>query len=167
MKKAKKGRALSALLLVLLLLSGCAGGGKENYPAEPDTPAPDPHRGTFVSEHGSLTFNGDGTSVVLDLDDVLAGLTGLPEGESEGTYDFLSGDLPPQGSFPVRYDIAHEMRITVGGSSAVIGIGIASADGSSAQAGWYTVTPDRIPLLFEQDGKNFTVTFSRSGAADE
>ena len=36
-----------------------------NMPYEPDTPAPAPHEGVFTSEHGSMTFSGDGESVII------------------------------------------------------------------------------------------------------
>ena len=89
-----------------------------NYPAVPDTPAPSPHSGLFVSDHGSLEFNGDGETIIIDFDPELAELSGLPEGRQEGTYTFLSGDLPPHGSFDIRYDAAHEICITAGESTA-------------------------------------------------
>ena len=147
---------------MLFLLEGCANpvSGQDNYPYEPDTPAPSAHEGSFVSDHGTMVFNGDGESVMIDFDRELAELTGLAEGTWKGTYAFLSGDLPPHGSFPVRYDIAHEMRITVGEQSAVIDMGIASEDGSTGQVGVNVVTPERIPMLFSGDGF-FNVEFRK------
>ena len=88
-------------------------------------------------------------------------MTGLPEGEHTGTYVFLSGDLPPHGSIPVRYDTAHELRITVDGKSAVIDMGIAAEDGKSGQVGVNVVTPERIPMLFHQDGQFFHIQFQK------
>ena len=133
----------------------------DNYPYEPDTPVPDPHEGTFVSEHGTMVFNGDGESLVFDFDEELAELSGLPAGEQKGTYVFLSGDLPPHGSVDVRYDIAHEWRISLEDSSAVIDLGLASQDGSTAQVGVDIVTDTRIPMLFQKDGKFFSVIFEK------
>ena len=132
-----------------------------NYPYEPDTPAPAAHDGTFVSEHGSMRFTGNDETVVIEFDKELAALTGLPQGEKKGTYVFLSGNLPPNGSFPVRYDIAHEMQIKVGGKSAVIDMGIASEDGKTGQIGVNTVTPERIPMLFSGDNGFFSVVFQK------
>ena len=153
--------ALTGCLIIMILCCACAGSKPDNYPYEPDTPAPAPHDGVFASEHGTMTFDGDGESIVIDFDSSLADLTGLPEGTQEGTYVFLSGELPPHGSIPVRYDIAHELRITVGERSAVIEMGLASEDGSSAQAGTDTVTPERIPMLFYEDGRSFHVEFRK------
>ena len=152
-----------------LLCSGCGvtGSNPGNMPYEPDTPAPAAHEGVFVSEHGSMQFNGDGTTVLTDFDAVLSELTGLPEGAQTGTYVFLSGDLPPHGSMPVRYDTAHELQIDIGDQSAVVDMGIAAADGKSAQAGVDTVTPDRIPMLFYADGKSFDVIFQRENCETE
>ncbi len=142
------------ILAALFILAGCSnpGSGLDNYPYEPDTPAPASHEGTFVSDHGSMNFAGDGKSIIIDFDSELASLTGLPEGCRKGTYTFLSGDLPPNGSFPVRYDIAHEMQITIDGQSSVIDVGIVSEDGKSSQVGINVVTPERIPMLFLEDG---------------
>ncbi|MBP0970495.1 MAG: hypothetical protein J5753_00510 [Oscillospiraceae bacterium] len=146
---------------VQLLLGGCGilGSEPDNMPYEPDTPAPAAHDGVFTSEHGSMRFNGDGTSLETDFDAELAALTGLPEGAQTGSYVFLSGDLPPHGSMPVRYDTAHEMQINVNEISVVIDMGIASEDGKTAQVGVDIVTPERIPMLFRQDGRSFDVMF--------
>ena len=133
--------------------------GNGNYPYEPDTPAPTAHEGTFVSDHGKMVFDGDGESIVIDFDDELSEWTGLPAGEHEGKYAFLSGNLPPNGSFPIRYDAAHEMQITVNGTSAVMDAGIASEDGSSGQVGVNVVKPESIPLLFDDGDKFFSVVF--------
>ena len=151
---------LAALLLCVVCACGSQGGEEilDNYPYEPDTPAPDAHEGVFVSEHGTMTFPGDGESVVIDFDGALAALTGLPEGEHEASYVFLSGNLPPHGSFPVRYDTAHELQLTVDGQSAVIDMGLAAEDGSAASVGVDMVTPERIPMLFSEE-EFFSVIF--------
>lgn len=166
MKKGFKiiGIILLAAVLILGLLFYIDKKQREsldNYPYEPNTPAPDPHEGTFVSEHGTMAFNGDGTSVTFDFDEELAGLAGLPAGEQNGTYVFLSGDLPPHGSIDVRYDIAHEWRISLEDTSVVIDLGLASKDGSTAQVGVDMVTDTRIPMLFQKDGKFFSVIFEK------
>lgn len=155
----------AALILLTAFFPGCTGtvSRPDNYPYEPDTSAPDAHNGRFVSEHGSMTFNGDGKSVDIEIDAYLAGLTGLPEGESSAEYVFLSGDLPPHGSVRVRYLLAHEISLTAGGRSAVITLGIAAEDGSGAVVGTGVVTGDRIPLLFSENGRSFTVFFLREG----
>ena len=105
-----------------------------------------------------LRFFGDGSRIAYDFDEQLAEWTGLPAGEQEGTYVFLSGNLPPHGSLPVRYDTAHELEITVGETSVVIEVGLAADDGRTATVGVGVVTPDRIPLLFSEEDF-FTVEF--------
>ena len=114
-------RWLTALLLAALcagLAIGTGGCGERgdngNRPYEPDTPAPAPHEGTFVSDHGTMTFNGDGKTVVLDLDEDLAGRLGLPAGQQQAAYEFRSGNLPPHGYVDVRYDVAMTFWLTVG-----------------------------------------------------
>ncbi len=156
-----KWKILAALAALLLLCAAC--GDRGNRPYEPDTPAPAPHTGAFTSDHGSLRFHGDGETVEYDFDAELSALTGLPEGEHEGTYVFLSGDLPPNGSVPVRYDTAHELRITTGDKTAVISLGLVAEDGKSATVGVNTVTPERIPLLFTAEGGSFSIVFAKGG----
>jgi hypothetical protein len=155
----KTGICLFAAVLLLLSLGAC-GWEPENIPYEPDTPAPEPHTGLFVSEHGTMQFDGDGERVFYEFDEELAELVGLPAGEQEGTYVFLSGDLPPHGSMPIRYDVAHEMRIVVGEQSAVIGLGLAAEDGKTASSGLGIVTSTQIPMLFHDDGF-FSVVFQK------
>ena len=158
----------AALLLIfvgvfeIFIFRSTGGQQYDNYPYEPDTPAPDPHEGTFVSEHGTLTFDGDGLVVDYDFDDDLAAWTGLPAGENRAEYLFLSGDLPPHGSVPVRYDVAHELSLNVLSNQVVIDLGIAADDGSTASVGVNMVTPERIPFLFrDENGKWFTVMFNK------
>ncbi len=159
--KRSAGRILFAALAacVILLASGCAGAGSPNMPYEPDTPLPENHDGQFISDHGTMTFNGDGSSVVTDFDNELAEMLGIQPGEGEGTYEFLSGDLPPAGSVEVRYDAAHELKLTLGGETAEVTLGLASEDGRTASVGTGMVTPERIPMLFEKDGVNINVIF--------
>lgn len=132
-----------------------------NDPPDPGTPAPDPHKGTFSCEYGTMTFNGDGKSISISVTPELAELTGLPEGDSSGTYVFLSGDLPPHGSVDVRYDVAHELEINAGNVSVVLNIGIASQDGKTYTVGYYTVTDSSIPIVLEKNGKNVTADFKK------
>ncbi len=155
-------KALSILLAItVFMLAGCRPVEPDNIPYEPDTPAPDPHIGIFDSEYGTMMFNGDGESIVIDFNKELADMTGLPAGETEGKYVFLSGDLPPHGSVDVRYDVAHELEITINGKAVVLELGIASEDGKSAQSGVDTVTENRIPVLLNKDGKMMTVSFEK------
>lgn len=157
----KKPFRIILCLFVLMMAMGCQPMKPDNIPYEPDTPAPDPHTGVFESRQGTMTFNGDGETVVCNFSQEFADLTGLPAGEAEGKYVFLSGDLPPHGSVDVRYDVAHELEITVNGNSIVVELGIASRDGSTAQVGVGVVTENRIPVLLRKDGKRVTVTFEK------
>ena len=141
---------LAALLLLFSCLCGCV---HENKPYDPGTPEPAAHDGLFTSEHGSLRFHGDGKTVTIDFDEYLARLTGLPAGEAEGSYVFLSGDLPPHGSVEVRYDTAYELKLSAGETSVVIELGEPTQDGKSWQSSLGMVTPEKIPLAVP--AKNF------------
>ena len=150
-------RLLCLLLAALLLaaLVGCAGKpGYENRPYEPDTPAPSPLNGVFSSEGGSMTFSGDGKTILLDLEPEFARRAGLPAGHSEGTYTFIQ-DLPPHGHVDVRYDTAHNLDITIGEGENVLfvslEIGYASEDGSTAIVYNGAVTETCIPILLSEE----------------
>lgn len=162
-----RARRILALLLCLVIAAMAAVviiqkvTDRGNSPPDPGTPVPDPHTGYFESELGSMTFNGDGSSIRINVSEKLAELSGLPQGDHTGTYEFLSGDLPPHGSVPVRYDVAHELRISLDGKDTVLQIGIASEDGKTYSVAWETVSEGEIPLVFKEDGKYVTVTFDR------
>ena len=149
--------AIIAAGLIIMLRNGV----HRNDPPDPGTPAPDPHKGTFSCEYGTMTFNGDGKSISISVTPELAELTGLPEGDSSGTYAFLSGNLPPHGSVDVRYDVAHELEINAGNVSVVLNIGIASQDGKTYTVVYYTVTDSSIPIVLEKNGKNITADFKK------
>ena len=100
--------ALSACLIsIMVLCSACAASRPDNYPFEPDTPAPAPHDGLFSSEHGTISFNGDGESITFDFTPELQEATGLPGGEQNGSYVFLFQHKQ------WRYDKAERFRIAV------------------------------------------------------
>ena len=157
-------RAFSILLTLALLCACLCGCVHENKPYDPGTPEPDPHDGLFASEHGSLRFNGDGKTVTLDFDEELANRAGLPAGETEGSYVFLSGDLPPHGSVEVRYDTAYELKLSAGETSAVVELGEPSQDGKSWHSFLGMVTPVKIPLVVRDDAESISVVFEKQTA---
>uniref|UniRef100_UPI0025FEDAFF hypothetical protein n=1 Tax=uncultured Ruminococcus sp. TaxID=165186 RepID=UPI0025FEDAFF len=69
--------------------------------------------GEFTSDYGTLTFNGDGSSITTDTTEKFEQLCGLPAGEHEGTYVFLFQN----GQW--RYDKADTFRIMIGEDSYV------------------------------------------------
>ena len=91
------------LMSVMVLLGLCA--CKTEKPPQEDTPAPPAHDGLFVSDYGTLKFNGDGESVKVKITSELAKATDLPENEFDGTYAFtFHHNL-------WRYDKAERFRI--------------------------------------------------------
>ena len=99
--------AFILLLLLIFLASSC---GRE-LPPDNGTPAPAALDGVFTSEAGSLTFNGDGRTVILDLDADFAQKAGLPAGWNEGVFVFLFRNEE------WRYDLAETVRFTAAGVS--------------------------------------------------
>ena len=153
--------SLFVFLLALISFAGCGvGAGSPNMPYEPDKPAPDPHNGVFVSDHGTMEFNGDGETVVTDFDSELSELLGVPEGKQDMTYVFLSGPLPPGGSVDCRYDVAHELRLSTAKTSVVVEMALVHEDGT-VTLGVDTVTPERIPMYFRLDDKKVNVIFTK------
>ena len=104
------------MLFTILLTAGCR--IYDGPPKDPGTPEPAAHVGTFVSSYGTMTFNGDGKSVTLEVSPEMAALTGLPEGKSEGTYMFMA-NTPPH-VYEYRYDLANELHLTVGSLTVVV-----------------------------------------------
>lgn len=159
MKQKRVRLWIAALLAVLALaLAGCDKENIEpndpneemildNYPYEPPTPAPAPHEGVFASEHGTMTFNGDGTTVQIDFDDYLAELTGLPAGEQDASYEFTTDDLPPHGYVDTRYDAADLIWLTVGENDPVM-INVGKYEDGTFSSGVNCTTADRITFIF-------------------
>lgn len=88
----------------IALLTGCV----TEQPPAADSPEPPAHSGKFVSEYGSMTFNGDGESVTIDFLPELAEATGLPTGAANGQYVFTF----QQGMY--RYDKADGFELIIG-----------------------------------------------------
>lgn len=102
--KRRKKQGIFLLLVFSLLLCGCQ---KHNDgPPDPGTPEPAPLTGEFVSEHGSFTFDGDGKTVYVDLDDELG--AHIPDGIMEYFFKW--------GSFGLcRYDVASDLMLGMEG----------------------------------------------------
>lgn len=88
----------------IALLTGCA----TEQPPAADSSEPPAHSGKFVSEYGSMTFNGDGESVTIDFLPELAEATGLPTGAADGQYVFTF----QQGMY--RYDKSDGFELIIG-----------------------------------------------------
>ena len=88
----------------IVLLTGCA----TEQPPPADSPEPPAHSGKFVSEYGSMTFNGDGESITICFEDSFATESGFPCGECEGTYAFKFHQKT------YRYDKAEYLNIYIG-----------------------------------------------------
>ena len=100
MKKALIFLAAAAIAL----LTGCV----TEQPPAADSPEPPAHSGKFVSEYGSMTFNGDGESVTIDFLPELTKATGLPTGAADSQYVFTF----QQGMY--RYDKADGFELIIG-----------------------------------------------------
>ncbi len=155
------GIALLAGILFLYLNRQGGASHPENLPYEPDTPPPSPHTGVFVSDDSTFTFSGDGESITVECGPAFSALSGLPEGETKGTYLFTSY-LPPYGMTDVRYDTAHNMEIfPEDGEHCTFDIGYAAEDGKTFTVYIGAVTEDTIPLCFQTEEGFRTVEFRK------
>ena len=107
-RKRGRGHSRAVLLLALVLMLSLAACGGSDRPPDSVLPPPPPLKGTYSAEQGSLSFNGDGRSVTLKLSGELARASGLPEGESQGTFVFLFRNEE------WRYDKAETFRVMIG-----------------------------------------------------
>ena len=110
-----------------------------------------------------MTFSGDGESVILNFDKKLSECLGLPEGEQEAKYVFMSGYLAPHGHVPVRYDVAFMIRLVVGegDSRSIADVDIGLYENGSFYTGTNCTTPERITFFveWEEDGDTEAVDF--------
>ena len=102
-------RAAGLLLCLFILLGICA--CTQERPPEDGTPEPAALDGTFSGEYGSLSFNGDGTTVTLDLAAAGAEALALPNGKTAANYVFLFHNEQ------WRYDKAETFRIILADKS--------------------------------------------------
>ena len=141
----KSGRRFALLLLfpaLLLALCLAACGGSDS-PPEDGTPAPPALNGVFRAEQGSLTFSGDGRSILLQLSGELAEASGLPEGESRGSYVFLFRNEE------WRYDKAESFRVMIGEKTWQF----RNAPGQTGEkAVAVYLTEDSEPIVFRKEG---------------
>lgn len=157
-------RSFAKVLTVLLfassatlLLNGCKGNtgvgannpvfneddfildGPPNY----DLPHVEPHNGLFVSDHGTMTFNGDGESVTVNFDKEFAEDTGLPEGEYEAKYYFYCPAAPV--GWVCEYNEAHELHFIIDEEDYTVDVGVVNGDNYST--GVNCTTADRITIF--------------------
>ena len=139
--KRRKKQDIFLLLVFLLLLCGCQ---KHNDgPPDPGTPEPAPLTGEFVSEHGSFTFDGDGKTVYVDLDDELG--AHIPDGIMEYFFKW--------GSFGLcRYDVASDLMLGMEGRQYDFKVRSASEN--------------RISLDYRDGSVQYELDFVREGAGE-
>lgn len=90
-----------ALFALTVVLFSC-GTPTNDAPPWPDTPEPDPLSGVYSGEYGTLTFNGDGRTVTVDLNGQAEAI--IPDGDYSYVFLWNHGGK-------VRYDIASDFRI--------------------------------------------------------
>ena len=77
-----KKTVIFLVVAAIALLTGCV----TEQPPAADSPEPPAHSGKFVSEYGSMTFNGE--RVTIDFLPELTEATGLPTGAADSQYVF-------------------------------------------------------------------------------
>ena len=137
-------KKMTAIFLTLAMILFCLCACKTEKPPKEDTPAPPAHDGLFVSDYGTLEFDGDGESVKVIITSELAKATGLPENEFDGTYAFTFHHSL------WRYDQAERFRIAV-------------ADVSYDFINAFTVTDENTIALQSPINGEETILFIKGG----
>ena len=138
----RKGRIISviAIFATVLMMMSC---GYKNGPPGDDATWPENLDGEFTSEYGSMSFNGDGDSIVVDFSEELAKALNLQTGKCEGTHVFLFDHKE------WRYDKADTFAITIN-------------DNTSYLTNVFTQTnEDRIVVCLPEFINNEPITFER------
>lgn len=129
-----------AIIATVLMMMSC---GYKNGPPGDDAPWPENLDGEFTSEYGSMSFNGDGNSIVVDFSEELAKALNFQTGKCEGTYVFLFDHKE------WRYDKADTFAITIN-------------DNISYLTNVFTQTnEDRIVVCLPEFINNEPITFER------
>ena len=112
-----------------------------------------------------MVFNGDGETVQIDFDEELAKFLGLPAGHQTATYTFYTGNLPPHGYVPTRYDAAMMLGLTIGEGEDTVSTMVEVGEYKEGQflSGTNCTTADRITLNIEtSEGERESVDFLKS-----
>ncbi len=132
--------SLIVIFATVLMMMSC---GYKNGPPGDDAPWPENLDGEFTSEYGSMSFNGDGDSIVVDFSEELAKVLNFQTGKCEGTYVFLFDHKE------WRYDKADTFAITIN-------------DNTSYLTNVFTQTnEDRIVVCLPEFINNEPITFER------
>lgn len=126
---------IMASVMLAVMLTGCG--------TSSDTPELKNHNGKYVSEYGSLTFNGDGKSVIVDFSPELLKVTGLSNGE--GTYRF-SNYL-----FKENYYDAMHLSIKVGKNTYRFDNGFVLTSEDRIVVEWVFDNDDDVFIIFERE----------------
>ena len=130
-----------AIFATVLMMMSC---GYKNGPPGDDTPWPENLDGEYTSEYGSMSFTGDGDSIVVDFSEELAMALSFQPGKCEGTYVFLFDHKE------WRYDKADTMAITID-------------DNTCYLTNMFTQTnADRIVVCLPEFNDNESITFERA-----
>ena len=129
-----------AIFATVLMMMSC---GYKNDPPGDDAPLPENLDGEFTSEYGSMSFNGDGDSIVVDFSEELAKALNFQTGKCEGTYVFLFDHKE------WRYDKADTFAITINNNTSYL-------------TNVFTQTnEDRIVVCLPEFINNEPITFER------
>lgn len=96
---------ITIIIIFCLLFAGCVPKSFDG-PPDPGTPEPPPHNGSFISDYGTMTFNGDGKTVYIDFSPEFLEVLDNPPNEETYEYAFLWYNFGL-----CRYDTASEFKI--------------------------------------------------------
>lgn len=102
-----KGRIFT-ILAAVMVICGCSCGIHRDGPPDTDLPEPEPLNGVFTGTSGTMTFNGDGKTVVVAF--VGDAAAKCPGGQMEYAFTWGSRGL-------VRYDQATSLTLYADGQT--------------------------------------------------
>lgn len=113
-------------ILVFMLLAAivCACGISHDGPPKGNGPEPEPLSGVFSGVFGKMTFNGDGSTVIVSLTGEAAAL--CPEGTMEYAFTYGARGL-------CRYDVADRLVLSKDGQNYMFSVH--KADGTVLDLG--------------------------------
>ena len=101
----KRLPVLLTTIIICLLFAGCSPKSYDG-PPDPGTPEPPFHDGIFMSEYGTMTFDGDGETVYIDFSPEYLEVLDNPPNEETYSYVFTWYSFGK-----CRYDVATEFKL--------------------------------------------------------
>jgi hypothetical protein len=133
-------------IIICFLFAGC---GPKSYdgPPDPGTPKPPSLDGIFMSEYGTMTFNGDGETVYINFSPEYLEILDNPPNEATYSYSFTWYSFGE-----CRYDVATEFKLHNNESDTSLNFSLyLEGEGTTKdRIGFSYPTPDVQNIVFQR-----------------